>query len=195
METVEVQGGVQSPALFDYYLDEFPAPPLNIKLMKNTNDITIFAPRPVVVDKINGLNIYLSKVLNYIKKDTDSVNDQIYSISDTHEQYLHQQVKLADQVLPLERKPKVLVVTLDTHLTFTQHCNNIAVKVQQNSKMLKALAGSTCGCNKEALLTTYQAIVRTILSHCCAVWTPPLKDTNLSRLELAQNSQLRISMS
>ena len=40
-------------------------------------------------------------------------------------------MKLADQVLPLEKKPKVLEVTLDTHLTFTQHCNNIAVKVQQ----------------------------------------------------------------
>ena len=94
------------------------------------------------------------------------MNGQIYSISDPHEQYLHQQVNLADQVLPLERKPKVLVMTLDTHLTVTQHCNNIAVKVQQNSKMLKALAGSTCGCDKETFLTTFQEIGSSILSHC-----------------------------
>ena len=59
---------------------------------------------------------------------------------DTHEHHLHLQVKLADQVLPLERKPKVLGVTLDTHLSFTQHCNNIAVKVQQRNNVLKALA-------------------------------------------------------
>ena len=59
---------------------------------------------------------------------------------DTHEHDLHPQVKLADQVLPLENKPKVLGVTLDTHLTFTQHCSNIAVKVQQLNNVLKALA-------------------------------------------------------
>ena len=49
---------------------------------------------------------------------------------DTHEHHLRPQVKLADHVLPLEKKPKVLGVMLDIILTFTQHCNNIAVKVQ-----------------------------------------------------------------
>ena len=82
---------------------------------------------------------------------------------------------------------------LDTHLTFTQHCNNIAVKVQQLNNVLKALAGSTCGCNKETLLTTYQAIGRSILSYCCPVWTPSPKDTYWSRLQWAQNYALRIT--
>ena len=38
--------------------------------------------------------------------------------SDTHEHHKHPQVKLADQVLPLENKPKVLGVTLDTYSHF-----------------------------------------------------------------------------
>ena len=84
-------------------------------------------------------------------------------------------------------------MTLDTHLTFTQHCNNIVVKVQQRNNVLKTLADSTWGCNKETLLTTYQAIGRSILSYCCHVWTPSLKDTNWSRLQRAQNSALRIT--
>ena len=99
-------------------------------------------------------------------------------------------MKLADQVLPLEKKPKV---TLDTHLTLTQHCNNIAVKVQQRNNVLKALVGSSWGCNKEILLTTNQAIGRSILCYCCPVWTPSLKDTNWSRLQRAQNLVLRIT--
>ena len=111
---------------------------------------------------------------------------------DTHEHHLHPQVNLADQVLPLEKGPKVLGVTLDTHPSFTQHCNNNAVKVQQRNNMLKAMAGSTWGCDKETLLTTCQAICRPILSYCCPVWTPLLKDTNWSRLLQAQNSALRI---
>ena len=59
--------------------------------------------------------------------------------------------------------------------------------------MLKALAGSTWGCDKETLLTTYHAIGRSILSYCCPVWTPSLKDTIWSRLQRAQNSVLRIT--
>ena len=87
----------------------------------------------------------------------------------------------------------MLGVTLDTHLTFTQHCSNIAVKVQQRNNVLKSLAGSTWGCDKETLLTTYQSIGRSILSYCCSVWTPSHRDTNWSRLQRAQNSALRIS--
>ena len=112
---------------------------------------------------------------------------------DTHEHHLYPQVKLADQVLPLENKPNMLGVTLDTNLTFTQHCNNITVKVQQRNNVLKALAGSSCDCDKETLLTTYQAIGSSILSYCIPVWTPSHKDINWCRLRRAQNSALRIS--
>ena len=111
---------------------------------------------------------------------------------DNHEHHIHPQVKLADQVLPLEKKPKVLRVTLDTHITFTQHCNNIAEKVLQRNNVLKALVGSTWGCDKETLLTTYQAIGRSILSYYCPIWTPSHKDTDWCRLQRAQNYALRI---
>ena len=112
---------------------------------------------------------------------------------DTHEHHIHLHVKLADQVLLLKKKPKVLGVTLDTHLTFTQHCNNIAVKVQQRNNVLKALAGSTWCCHKETLLMTYQAIGRSLLSYCCSVWTPSLMDINWSWLQQEKKFALRIS--
>ena len=40
--------------------------PPNIKLIKYADDITIYTSGPVVADLINGLNIYLSQVFNYI---------------------------------------------------------------------------------------------------------------------------------
>ena len=197
MKTGVVQGGVLSPALFNYYLADFPTPPPNIKLIMYANDITIYTSGPVVADLINGLNIYLSQVLNYINSKKLTVSTAKSTVTlftpDTHEHHLHPQVKLADQLLPLVKKAKVLGVTLDTHLTFTQHCNNIAVKVQQHNNVLEALGGSTWGCNKETLLTTYQAIGRSMVSYCCPVWTPPLMDTNWSRLQWAQNPALRIA--
>ena len=85
----------------------------------------------------------------------------------------------------------MLGVVLDSQLTFTQYCKNIAVNVQQRKNVLRALADSTRGC--KTLLATYQAIGCSIISYCCPVWTPSLMDTNWSRLQLAQNSALRIA--
>ena len=64
--------------------------------------------------------------------------------------------------------------------------------MQQRNNLLKALAGSTFGCDKETLLTTYQAIGLSILSYCSPVWTPSFKDTNWCRFQRAQNSAQRI---
>ena len=124
----------------------------------------------------------MSPVLNYVNNEKLTVSTAKSTVMlftpDTHEHHLNPQVKLADQVLPLEKCPKVIGVTLDTHLTFTQHCNNIAVSVRQRNNVLKAQAVSTLGCNIEALLTTYQAIGRSILSYCCPVCSPSPRDTN-----------------
>ena len=80
VKTGVVQGGVLSPALFNHYLADFTTPPPNIKLIKYADNITIYTSGPVVADLINGLNIYLSQVLNYINiSNTDSFNGQIYS--------------------------------------------------------------------------------------------------------------------
>ena len=197
VKTGVVQGGVLSPALFNYYQADFPTPPPNVKLIKYADYITIYTTGPVVDYLINGLNIYLSQVLNYInnKKLTVSTARSTVTLStpDTHEHHLHLQVKLADQVLPLERKPKVFGLTLDTHLSFTQQCNNIAVKVQQRSNVLKALSVSTWGCDKDTSPTTYQASGRSILSYCSPVWTPSHRNTNWSQLQRAQNFALRFT--
>ena len=118
---------------------------------------------------------------------------QHFFTPDTYVHHLHSQVKLADQVLPLENKPKLLGVTLDNHLAFTQHYNNIAVKVQQRNDVLKALVGSTLGCDKQTLLTTYEAIGRSIFSHWSPVSTLSHRESNWYRLQREQISALRIT--
>ena len=151
IKTEVVQGGHLSPELFNYYLTDFPTQSPNVMLIKYADDITIYTSGPVAADLISGVNIYLTQVINYINNNKLTEPTAEFTATlftpDTHEHHLHPQVKLADQVLPLEKKPKVLVVTLDTQLTFTQQCNNIAVIVQQRNNVLKALAGSIWGCD------------------------------------------------
>ena len=58
---------------------------------------------------------------------------------------------------------------------------------------LKHWSAATWGCDKETLLTTYQAIGRSILSYCCPVRTPLRMDTNWNRLQRAKTSAPRIA--
>ena len=109
VKTCVVQG-VLSPALFNYYLADFPILPPNIKLIKYANDVTIYTSGPVVADLINGLNIYLLQVLNYTNNKKLTVSTAKSTVTlfmpDTHEHHLHPQVKLTDQVLPVEKSQK-----------------------------------------------------------------------------------------
>ena len=98
-------------------------PPPNIKLIKYADDITIYTSESEVADLINCLNIYLSQVLNYISNKKLTVSKAKSTVTiftpDTLKHHKHPQVKLDDRVLPLEKKPKVLGVTLYTNLIYT----------------------------------------------------------------------------
>ena len=74
MKTGVVQGGVLSPALFNYYLVDFSTPLPNIKMIKYADDIVIYTSGPVMADLFNVLNIYLSQVLNYINNNKLTVS-------------------------------------------------------------------------------------------------------------------------
>ena len=105
------QGGVLSPALFYYYLADFPTPPPNIKPIKYAEAITICTSGPVEAGLINGLSIYLSQVLNNISNEKLTVSTAKSPITpftpDTLENHIHPQVKLADHVLTLKWKLKL----------------------------------------------------------------------------------------
>ena len=77
VKTTVVQGGVLSPALFNYYLADFQTPPSNIKRIKYADDIAINTSVPVVAYLINDLNICCNYTTT--RKKTDRVNGQIYS--------------------------------------------------------------------------------------------------------------------
>ena len=69
-----------------------------------------------MADLINGLNTYMSQGLNYINNEKQTVSTakstETLFTSDTHKHNIHPLEKLADQVLALEKKPKMLGVML-----------------------------------------------------------------------------------
>ena len=57
--------------------------------------------------------------------------------------------------------------------------------------MLKALAGSSWGQEKETFLLTYNALGKSIASYAAPVWSTNASESSFKKIQTAQNSALR----
>lgn len=69
--------------------------------------------------------------------------------------------------------PKIVGITIDSLFTFSAHA-------AARNKALKALAVSTCGMDKETLLSTYKSIDRPVVNYAASVWDSLLRLLALS---------------
>lgn len=100
-------------------------------------------------------------------------------------------IKVHGQPVPIEHHPKILGVTLDPSLSFKWHAENTYNRTRQRANILKALAGSTWGQNKETMLMTYKAVGRSVINYGCPVWFPNCAKSNVQLLQRVQNQALR----
>ncbi|XP_037825851.1 uncharacterized protein LOC119613856 [Lucilia sericata] len=93
--------------------------------------------------------------------------------------------------IPTVHHPKILGVTFDSLFTSSAHATAITHKLRSRNKVLKALAGSTWGMDKETLLATYKTIGRSVVNYAAPVWSPSLSDTQWRNIQSCQNAALR----
>ena len=92
---------------------------------------------------------------------------------DPAQAHYHPAVKIEGSRLPLERSPKLLGVYLDTFFSFHYHCGQVTTRVKKRNNVLKALAGTSWGQQKETLQMTqstreiYSQLCVTCLEHNC----------------------------
>ena len=189
------QGGVLSPALFNYYMSSMPLPPNNITVVSYADDITILSSGTKPADLCMPINAYLDELNDWMKKrqlilSAEKSTTTLFTTWNK-ENGSDLNIMVAGKKLTYCRTPKVLGVTFDPSLTFSQHSKNICTKIGQRNNILKALAGSTWGCTKEVLLSTYKAVCRSVLNYAAPIWTPGLSDTRWKDLQTKQNAALR----
>ena len=113
--------------------------------------------------------------------------------SDPHQSRLDPGVRISNTPLSLDRRPRVLGVTFDTHLIFSPHISAVADRASSRIRLLKALAGTRWGQSKETLLLTYRSYIRPILSYAAPVWFPGASRTAIGQLQVVQNTALRVA--
>ena len=80
---------------------------------------------------------------------------------------------------------------MDPSLSLHKHCNYVSDRIDKRNNMLKALAGSSWGQDKETLLLTYNALGNSIACYAAPVWGTNASDSSFKKTQTAQNAALR----
>ena len=151
----------------------------------------------VDLGEIDGkLNRALRDVAAWAKRKDLSISAEKSSVTffttDPHQHHHHPQVYYGDSLLPLEKNPKLLGVTLDPHFTFGPHVKQLVDTMSGRHKVLKALAGTDWGGAKEDMLVTFKLLGVSVLNYAAPIFFPNLKPTHIRKLQTMQNHCLRV---
>ena len=173
---------------------DMPRPTKPVKRVCYADDITVWASGvqiPVLEQQINS---YLEEMSTFLKVNSLLISAPKSTVTlftpDPFQARFHPKIAIADAILPLERTPKILGVLLDTSFAFHHHCEYVANRVSKRNNILKALAGTSWGQQKETLLMTYKAVGRSIADYAAPVWST---NASVEKIQVAQNEALRIS--
>ena len=166
----------------------------NMEVVSYADDITILAIGTILKSLENRLNSYLESLNDWLtdRKLILSLPKSSTTVFTTwsREMSVKPDVKINNITLEVENT-KILGVTLDSQLNFGKHASKFCEKVQQRNNILKKLAGTNCGCEKETLNITYKSIGLSILNYAAPIWTPTLSNTNWQKLQTKRNAALR----
>ena len=80
---------------------------------------------------------------------------------------------------------------MDPSISFHKHCNYVTDRIEKRNNVLKALAGSSWGQEKETLLLTYNELGKSIASSAAPVWSTNARDSSYKKIQTVQNAALR----
>ena len=193
------QGSVISPCLFNFFLSDCPtSPPL---IASYADDVTVAVSCPDISRDVSTLSSRLSDafgpVEDWAEANRMSIAPDKSSVTLftpwSSQVSAGPSIQVRGSPVPTERKPKILGVTFDPMFTFTPHITDIAARASSRLQVLKALAGTSWGQDKETILLTYKAIIKPILTYAAPIWFPATCRSNIGKLQRIQNQALRIA--
>ena len=165
--------GIQHlPALFNQFVSDCHI--TDPDMTANADDLALLASAPSIVEveaRDNQLTTILARWADWKQL---AIAPQKSSVtlftSGTHQYWLHPQVRIDDEVGPLNRTPKILDITLDIHFTFGPHAHDCIERALRSFNVMKGLAWSSWGFSTKTLLATYKAFVCPMINCAALIW-------------------------
>ena len=189
------QGAVTSPILFNFYISLLPLPPEGVYIVQYADDISVYTSGTDISALSAAINDYIKEILSFLSERELEVSPTKSTVTlftpDTNEALLHPKVLMDNIPVKLDRTPKLLGITYDTMFSFSSHINATVKKAKGKINILKSLAGSAWGQDKETLILTYKSICRSVLEYGAPIWAPLISQTSWEKLQRVQNQALR----
>ena len=191
------QGAVTSPILFNFYIANLPTIPPGIKMVQYADDMSVYVCGNNIKSMSNQITQFAKSLTEFLAERELMVSPEKSTVTlftpATAKANIKPVVEVQETEVKLDKNPKLLGVTYDTMFTFSQHIKNTVAKCKKKLNILKALAGSTWGQDKETLIITYKSIIRSTLEYANPIWSPMISASNWERLQSIQNKALRIA--
>jgi hypothetical protein len=180
------QGGVTSPDIYNFFVSDFPeVAPLTESYADNF-DVAELSPDVTTIS--TALTNDLTHISEWASRKNLSIAPNKSSVTlftpDGRQSQCHPQAFLDDVLIPLKKNPKILGVTFDTFLNFSYHIKDIAVRLASLLQILKALAGTSWGQQKETLLITFKCLILSIINYAAPIWFPNASKTSIECLQV-----------
>ena len=190
------QGSILSPTLFNLYMHDIPTPPNNIHISSYADDLTIISIHANKNVCSTQVQHYITQLENWLElnrlKVAPSKSTSTLLTSHNKEHQHRPTATLNNTIIPHKQETKILGVTYNTSMSFSPHVSDITAKCRSRLNALRSLTGTTFGQQKETLCAVYKQYIRSIIDYASPAWHPAISNTQLNRLQIIQNTALRI---
>ena len=191
-----VQGAVLSPPGFLIAINDIlPAPPRNLKVSLYADDCAVWhsscnarfsASRvQMALNSIHswgqqwGFKFSVAKSIGVIFTHNLKVPDITLSMGNTP--------------IPIKNSVRFLGLWFDSRLTWKVHIEQLLIRVNRSLNLLKMIAGSDWGADRQSLLMVYKALIRSKIDYGSIVYDSAT-DAVLQCLNVFQNKCLRVCL-
>ena len=190
------QGSILSPSLFAFFTADLPTD-AEVSTAY-ADDVTVMDSGRKVEDLVPRLQTSVNNMSTWSRDNNlalaRSKSNIILFTSDTHESDKHPEIWLGGEIIPLAKELKILGVTFDTFMSFEAHIASMVVKASSRLQIMKMLAGTSWGQQRESLLSFFKCIIKPLFTYAAPIWFPNTSKSSIGRLQVVQNAALRIAL-
>src|ERR1700755_3713229 len=157
---------------------------------------SITIQNPFILTSTTLTQLYIQQLETWLKSNRMTASPEKSSITlittDRNQSSLHPHVKLNNTLIPLNKFPKILGLTYDTHFTFSKHIQNITNIANRKLNIIRTLSHNNFSNKLTTLITVYKQFIRPTLNSASPAWYPATSPSNTEKLQKKQNTALRI---
>src|SRR6201990_2492486 len=120
---------------------------------------SITIQNPFILTSTTLTQLYIQQLETWLKSNRMTASPEKSTVTlittDRHQSSLHPHVKLNDTLIPLNKFPKILGLTYDTHFTFSKHIQNITSTANWKLNIIQTLSQNNFSYELTTLIIAY----------------------------------------